>query len=63
MFCCMLLYVNSRFANFLTGKRERAGCFVFCIFVFLVSYDCSVALPHGAIGLSAVFDCGIFWSY
>ena len=24
---------------------------------------CSVALPHGAVGWSAVCDCGIFWSY
>ena len=29
-------------------------------FVFLVSRDCCVALPRGAMGLSAVCDCGIF---
>ena len=28
-------------------------------FVFLVSRDCCVALPRGAMGLSAVCDCGI----
>ena len=28
-------------------------------FVFLVSRDCCVALPCGAMGLSAVGDCGI----
>ena len=27
--------------------------------VFLVSRDCCVALPGGAMGLSAVCDCGI----
>ena len=27
-------------------ERERAGCFA--LFVFLVSQDCSVALPHDA---------------
>ena len=36
---------------------KRAGCFV--KFVFLMFHDCCVALPHGAMGLSAVCDCGI----
>ena len=39
-----------------TGE-ERAGCFA--LFVFLVSRECCVALPHDATGLSAVCDCGI----
>ena len=38
--------------------EERAGCFAW--FVLLVSSDCCVALPRGAVGLSAVCDCGIF---
>ena len=38
--------------------EERAGCFA-SWFVFLVSCDCCVVLPHGAMGLSAVCDCGI----
>ena len=29
----------------------------------MVSHDCCVALPRGAMGLSAVCDCGISWSY
>ena len=36
---------------------ERAGCCTFV--VFLMSRDCSVVLPHGAVGKSAVCDCGI----
>ena len=32
-------------------------------FVFLVSRDGWAALPHSAMGLSAVCDCGISWSY
>ena len=28
-------------------------------FVLLVSHDCCVAFPSGAVGLSAVCDCGI----
>ena len=27
IFCCTLLYVHSRFAIILVGKRELAGCF------------------------------------
>ena len=36
--------------------------FFFC-FVFLVSRDCCVALPHHTPGLSAVCDCGISGSF
>ena len=43
-------------SNHLDGE-ERAGCFA--LFVFLVSRDYCVALPRGAMGLSAVCDCGI----
>ena len=35
--------------------EERAGCFA--QFVFLVSRDCLVTLPCGAMSLSAVCDC------
>ena len=37
--------------------EERDGRFV--LFFFLVSRDCCVTLPHGAMGLSAICDCGI----
>ena len=37
------------------GKRDDG----FAFFVFMVSRDCSVALPRGATALSAVCDCGI----
>ena len=34
-------------------------------FIFLMSFDCScsVALPHGAMGWSALFGCGISCPY
>ena len=51
MFCCTLPYVHTSFAIILMGKRELVG--------FLVSRDGCVALPRGAMGLSAVCDCGI----
>ena len=37
------------------------GCFAY--FVFLVSREWCVALPRGAMGLSAVCNCGISKSY
>ena len=57
MFCCVLLCVHSSIAIISVGKRERAGCLA--LFVFLVSRDCCVALPHDVMGLSVVCDCGI----
>ena len=57
----VLLYVTLslclfQFCNHLDGE-ERAGCFAW--FIFLVSLDDCVALPSGAMGLSAVCNCGI----
>ena len=45
------------FCEHLDGE-EGAGCFAW--FVFLVSSDGCVALPRGAMGLSAVCNRGIF---
>ena len=45
MFCCTLLYVPSSFAIILLGCLAK--------FVYLVSRECYVALPRGAMGLSA----------
>ena len=54
----MLCIALCPFCNHLDGE-ERAGCST--LFVILVSCDCycSVALPCGAMGWSAVCDCGI----
>ena len=52
LFCCALLYAHSSFDG-----KQRAGCFAY--FGFLVSRDCCVALSHGAVVLSALYDCGI----
>ena len=54
MFCCAFLCVHSSFAIILVGKRE-----LIALFVYQVSRDCRVVLPHDATGLSAVCDCGI----
>ena len=44
------------FCNHL-DEEKRAGCFAF--FIFVLSCDCCVALPHDATGFAAVCDCGI----
>ena len=51
-----LLYVLSNFSISLTRKRERA---VFIVFWMSFYCKCPVALPHGAVGWSAVCGCGI----
>ena len=42
------------------NEEERAGCFA--LIEFLLSCDCwcSVAIPSGAVGCSALCDCAIF---
>ena len=47
-------------SNNLDGE-ERAGCFT--LIVFPMYFDCSVALPHGAMGWSIVCDSGISREY
>ena len=57
MFCCTLLYVHSSIAIILMGKRELDA------FLNLSSWCLRMvewlSLPCGAMGLFAVFDCGI----
>ena len=57
----VLCFASSFFVSFLVLQssrwEERAGCFA--LFVFLVSFDCWVALPHDATSLSTVCDLGI----
>ena len=48
-------------------KKEGADCFALIAFLVshrcLVTVKCSVALPLGALGWSALCDFGIYWSY
>ena len=41
-------------------EEERAGCFAFIVFRMSCYCKCPVALPHGAVGWSAVCDCVFF---
>ena len=58
MFCVAVLCVLSSFAIILMGKR--AGCFTLFVLLMSCGCYCSIALPHSAMGLSALYDCGIF---
>ena len=39
---------------------SKAGCFNLIVFLVFCDCQCSVTLPSGALGWSAVCDCGIF---
>ena len=41
-------------------EDEKAGSFAFIAFCVSCYCKCLVALPHGAMGWSVVYDCGIF---
>ena len=42
-------------------EKGRAGCFAFIVFQMSCCCKCFVAVPHGAVGWSAVCDCVLFF--
>ena len=58
LFCYAFLCVHSSFANILK-RKGKAGCFAIIVLHIYYYYKCYVALPHGAVELSSVCDCGI----
>ena len=56
LFWQALLFVLSSFAIILKRKRELVALLLLS-FGCLVNCKCYVALPHGAVGWSAVCDC------
>ena len=55
---CITLCPFYKFCNHLE-EEDRAGCFAFIVLRMSCYCKCSVTLPHGAVGWSAVCDCGI----
>ena len=54
LFCYVLHCVHSSLAIILKRKRKLVALpQMYCY------YKCSMAFPHGAVGWSAVCDCGI----
>ena len=41
-------------------EEQRAGCFVVSVFWMPCYCKCPVALPNGAVGRSAVCNCGMY---
>ena len=67
LFCYALLCVHSSLHH---EKKDRAGCFAFNVLQMSCYCKCSVALPHGAVGWSAVIvvfpdhtDLPFIWLY
>ena len=60
----VLLFSGLCPSSFAIILMERAGCFALTVYL-MMSCDshCSVALPHGIKGWSAVCECGISLSY
>ena len=57
--CFVIRYfVSFKICNHLAGK-DRACCSTLAVFLMYCNSQCSVALPHGAMGWSVVCDCGI----
>ena len=62
---CVLVCITLcpiKFCNHL-DEEEMASCFAFIVFGISCYCKYYVASPHGAMGWSAVCDCGISWSY
>ena len=59
LFCYALLCVHSSFAIILKRKRKLVALLLLSYRMMYCYYICSVALPHGAVGWSAVYDYGI----
>ena len=58
MLVFILVSITLWFCNHL-DEEDRAGCFAFIVIWISCYCKWSVALPHCAVGWSAVCDCGI----
>ena len=56
--CFVVHYLVSIFAIISLGKKDSWLLYYNCILISFDSY-CYVSLPHGAVGLSTVCDCGV----
>ena len=60
--CFAIQYLVSILVFTHSAREERADCFYLNVFLLSCDCKCSVSLPHGVVGWSAVCDCGIFWT-
>ena len=60
LFCYALLCAHSSFAIILKRKRKLVAMLLLSYrYIVTIINNCSVALPRGAVGWSAVCDCDI----
>ena len=61
---CFAVSTLSFLSSFaIISLSERAAHFTVIVFLLSCGCYCSVFLPQGFLGWSAVCDCGISWSY
>ena len=60
MFVFASLYITLCPFYFCNHLEKEAGCFAIIVLQMFCYYKCYMAILHGAVGLSAVCDCGIF---
>ena len=56
LFVFVMLCIS--FCQYKFCKEVEAGCFAIIVLQIYCFFECSVALSHGAVGRSAVCDCG-----
>ena len=59
---CLSLFWYALLCAFPCSNHLEEKDFVFIVSSISCHFICSVALPHGAMGWSAVCDSGISWS-
>ena len=59
LFCYAFTLCRTSFAIILKRERERELVALLLLVRMFCYCKCSVTLPHGAVGWSAVCDCGI----
>ena len=61
--CVCICFVMHYFVSIIVlhhlEEEDKAGCFDIIVLQIYCYYKCSVALPQGAVGWSAVCNCGI----
>ena len=55
----LIIYITTKMLIFKQYSAFDVGCFTLIIFLMSCDCYCSVAHPRGAMGWSAVCDCGI----